>query len=338
METRLFVIAEAGVNHCGSVKLAKDMIRVARESGADAIKFQAFRAEELAHPQAPTAAYQSRGGGQEKSQFEMLKDLELNRSAFSELIEESERQGIEFMSTPFSESCAQMLEDLGVHRFKIGSGEITNPRLIRCVASLGKPVILSTGMSTLDEVRRAVGWIREREAPPPLSLLHCVSAYPAEPRDMNLRCIPTLASEFQVPVGLSDHTLGFDVALAAVALGATIVEKHFTLDRNAPGPDHQASLEPSELNSFIHALRGVEAGLGDGVKRPVESERDTLRVARRSIVAACDLAAGTVLADAHLKFLRPGTGISPADIDRCIGRRLQVDLPAGDQLAWSMIQ
>lgn len=330
------IVAEAGVNHNGDPESARRLVDGAFEAGADAVKFQTFKTERLVSPEAPKAAYQVRTTGAEESQFEMLKRLELPPEAHRSLLAQCRRQGIAFLSTPFDEESADFLDSLGVPAFKIGSGEVTNLPLLRHVARKGKPIILSTGMSWLGEVEAAVRAIREAGGPG-LALLHCVSNYPADPRDANLRAMRTMAEAFDVPVGYSDHTLGADVALAAVALGACVIEKHFTLDRNLPGPDHRASLEPAELAALVKGIRTVELALGTGRKEPAASEADVAGAARKSLVMARDAAAGTVLTEDLVSIQRPGTGLPPAVLPYVIGRRLRRDVAAGAVITLAML-
>ena len=326
-----FVIAEAGVNHNGDVELAHRLVDVAAEAGADAVKFQSFDPERLVSPLARKAAYQAEATGHRESQLEMLRRLVLPSEALAKLAAHAAERGIIFLSTPFDESSADLLETLGMPAYKVPSGEVTNHPLVAHVAAKGLPVLLSTGMSTLEEVAQAVAVVREN-GDPPLALLHCVSNYPAAPRDSNLRAIAAMRAAFGVPVGWSDHTEGLQVSLAAVAAGADLLEKHVTLNRNLPGPDHRSSLEPEELAELVRAVREVELAMGDGVKRPVASEAATSEVARRSLHAARALPAGHLLETGDLIALRPGTGISPALRDRVVGRRLKVAVAGGEML------
>lgn len=326
-----FIIAEAGVNHNGRLDLALSLVDAARAAGADAVKFQTFRADALAAPSAPKAEYQSRATGDDASQVEMLRALELDETAHHALLARCSDLGITFLSSPFDAGSADLLERLGVPAYKLGSGEITNLPLLRHVAAKGRPVILSTGMSQLGEVETAVHTLEEGGASG-IALLHCVSNYPAAPEDVNLRAMDTLRAAFGYPVGYSDHTLGDEVSLAAVARGATILERHFTLDRTLPGPDHQASLEPAELRNWISSVRKVEAALGDGRKRPAPSEAGTAAVARKSLVAARDLSAGETVRDADVALMRPGTGLPAAFQEYVIGRVLRRELRRGDLL------
>src|SRR6266568_1861300 len=277
-----FIIAEAGVNHDGQLERALALVDAAHAAGADCVKFQTFQADALISPDAPKAVYQARDRPHE-SQLEMVRRLELPFDAFRAIQARASERDLLFLSTPFDERSADWLTQLKVPAFKVGSGDLTNLPFLRHLARVGVPLILSTGMSTLDEVHNAVRAVREI-APVPLALLHCVSNYPADPADANLRAMATLAAAFDVPVGYSDHTDGIETALAAVALGACVVEKHLTLDRGLPGPDHAASLAPDEFAQMVHGIRTVERALGDGIKRPRPSEADTASVARRSLV------------------------------------------------------
>ncbi|BAE48884.1 N-acetylneuraminate synthase [Paramagnetospirillum magneticum] len=329
-----FVIAEAGVNHNGDLALAHRLVDMAVQAGADAVKFQTFTAEKVVSAQAPKAAYQkvTTGGGQ--SQLDMVRGFQLPPEAFAELSEHCIQAGILFMSTPFDLDSVDVLDRLDVPAFKLPSGEITNPLLLRRVAATGRPVILSTGMGSLVEVAAAVD-ILERAGCHDLMLLHCTSAYPAPVESANLRAMSTLAAAFHRPVGYSDHTEGFEAAIAAVALGACCIEKHFTLDRSLPGPDHLASVSPADLGALVAVIRRVEKGLGDGCKRPTVAEEDTRAVARRSLFAARALAAGAVMTEEDLIALRPGGGISPMQVDMVVGRRLTRAVAEGTLLEWS---
>jgi N,N'-diacetyllegionaminate synthase len=316
-----FIIAEAGVNHNGDVALAEKLVDAARAAGADAVKFQTFNAGSLASDAAGLAPYQAAAGVRD-GQKAMLAKLELDEAAHRRLQARAGKAGLEFLSTPFDEESADMLERLAIPRFKVPSGEITNKGLIEHVARKGLPMILSTGMSDLEEVRRAVGWIRAVSSAP-LTVLHCVTEYPAPADQVNLRAMAAMHEALGLPVGYSDHTLGTEISVAAVALGASVIEKHLTLDRTMPGPDHAASLEPSEFAAMVRQIRTVSSALGDGVKRPAPCEEKNRAAARRSLVAARDLPAGRALARADLAAKRPGTGVSPADIDRVIGKPLK---------------
>ena len=332
---RVFVIAEAGVNHNGDMAIAEKLIDAAADAGADAVKFQTFKADRVAGLDAPKAAYQTRTTDAAESQRDMLRRLELPQAAHAPLMARCAGRGIEFMSTPFDTASAELLAGLGVKRIKIGSGELTNIPFLRAVARLGLPMILSTGMADLDEIGETLDAVRAAGCHD-ASLLHCVSNYPAEPADANLRAMKTMAEKFGLPVGYSDHTMGTAVAIAAVALGAAIIEKHFTLDRAMTGPDHAASIEADELADMIAAIRSVEVCLGDGIKRPAESEMENRRLVRRSLVAARDIAKGAALTEAMMDALRPGTGLPPIAGDRLIGRTAKRDIPAGTLLREEM--
>jgi N-acetylneuraminate synthase len=334
----VFVIAEAGVNHNGDRRLAERLVDAAKAAGADAVKFQTFKAENIASRGATLAAYQ-KAAAKGASQLEMLKRLELSEADHRALLARCRRAGIQFLSTPFDVESADLLARLGLKVFKLPSGELTNKGLLEHVARLRRPVILSTGMSTLAEVRAAVGWIRRaggarRAGRAPLTLLHCVTEYPAPAAEVNLRAMDTLKKAFGLPVGYSDHTMGIEVAVAAVARGAEVIEKHFTLDRTLPGPDHKASLEPAEFKALVAAVRTVSAALGDGVKRPAPCERKNMAVARKSLVAARDLPRGARLAAADVLVKRPGTGIPPAGLSKALGRTLARAVRADEVLTW----
>lgn len=334
-QDRVLVIAEAGVNHNGSIERALAMVDTAAEAGADTVKFQTFRAGRLASRQAPLAAYQENAIGAGESQLEMLRRLELDEAAHRRLMERCAERGIEFLSTPFDpESLTLLAERLDLPRLKLGSGELTNAPLLLAAGRSKKPVILSTGMGRLEEVEAALGVLAlgylggERASLDAFAdafadprgkamlrdkviLLHCTTEYPAPHSEANLRAMDTLARSFGLPVGFSDHTLGSAVALAAVALGAAVIEKHFTLDRSLPGPDHQASIEAGELAELVTGIRQIEAALGDGVKAPTRSERRNIAVVRKSLVAACPIARGELFTPENLTVKRPGGGVSP---------------------------
>lgn len=349
MGRELFVIAEAGVNHNGDLGRALELVDVAAEAGADAVKFQTFRAESLVTRSAPLAKYQERSEGAGGGQYELLKRLELDEDAFAALAARCLERGIEFMSTPFDIPSVVMLERIGVRRLKVPSGEATNPALLRAVARTGKPLILSTGMCTLAEVERALSIIAHVLAPdaasPPFwttegrallasrtTVLHCTTEYPAPPSSANLRAMQTLAEAFGVPVGYSDHTEGVEISAAAVALGATVIEKHFTLDRSLPGPDHAASLEARELPRFVQALRGVRDALGTGVKVPQPAELGNRTVARRSLVAARPIAKGELFTEENVALKRPASGIPADRLDEVLGRAASRSYDADDFL------
>ena len=325
-----FIIAEAGVNHNGDASLAKKLIDAAQKAGADAVKFQTFKAEDVVTRTAAKAEYQKKTTGAEESQFVMIKRLELGERGLKELVDYAQRKRIIFLSSPFDKRSVDLLDELGVPAFKIASGEITNLPLIKYIAQKGKPIILSTGMSTLGEIEESLETVRE-EGAKQIILLHCVSSYPAKAENMNLRAMGTLRCAFDLPVGLSDHSLGITIPIAAVALGACLIEKHLTLDKSLPGPDHQASLEPEELKQMIEAIRGVAKAMGDGSKMPTEEEKQIRDVVRRSLIARVNIPKGTVITEAMLGIKRPGTGVEPKLIDKVIGtvarRRIEQDEP-----------
>ncbi len=335
---RSFIIGEAGVNHDGDVKTAKKLIDVAVDADADAIKFQTFKAENIVTSSTPKAKYQIENTSIDESQFEMLKRLELSASAYKELFTYCKGKNIIFISTPFDKESADFLDSMGMEIFKIPSGEITNKSLIQHIAAKHKPIFLSTGMSYLGEVEKAVFWINEiwdgLDKKPGLTLLHCVSNYPASEDDSNLSVMKTMEVAFGLPVGYSDHTLGIEIPIAAVAMGAKVIEKHFTLDRNMEGPDHKASLEPDELRLMIKAIRKVEKALGDGIKKPTKREAELRDVARRSLVLARDIKAGEIIAPDDLATKRPGTGIQPEFLDLIIGMQTKKDIIADSVLKW----
>jgi N-acetylneuraminate synthase len=331
--SHVFIIAEAGVNHNGSLDLAVRLIDAAKASGADAVKFQTFRADLLATRSAQKAPYQERTAAGAESQFEMLQRLELDEAAHRRLISHCREVGIQFLSSPFDSQSADLLAALDVPLFKVPSGEITNLPFLEYLARKGRPLILSTGMSTLAEVEEAVR-VLETAGATKLTLLHCVTEYPAPFEQVNLRAMQTLRSAFGLPVGYSDHTPGIEIAVAAVALGAEVVEKHFTLDRSLPGPDHSASLEPQELRQMVEAIRHVEAALGTGIKAPAPCELPNLPIARKSLVAARPLSAGHRLEQGDLDIKRPGNGIAPKLLPELTGRTLRVSLSKDETILW----
>ena len=326
-----FVIAEAGVNHNGDIALAHSLIDAAADAGANAVKFQTFDADALVAADAPKAAYQTKRTDAGESQRDMLRRLMLSEQAHHELKRHALTRGLCFLSTPFEETSAELLDRVGIGALKVPSGELTNLPFLRSLARRRLPMIISTGMADLEEVSAAVTAVRDAGAPP-LALLHCTSSYPAPTEATNLRAMQTLRARFNVPVGYSDHTLGLTIPVAAVALGASILEKHLTLDRQLPGPDHAASMEPSEFGTMVVAVRTAEQALGDGVKRPHACEFEVRRVARKSLFAARTLPAGAVLAPGDLIARRPGTGISPARLDGIVGTRLKRAVAEGAML------
>ena len=331
-----FIVAEAGVNHNGDVEIARKLVEAAVSAGADAVKFQTFKAERLVTPHAPKADYQKRTTDAEETHFDMIHRLELSADMHRALIDYCRDRDILFMSSPFDEDSADLLTDLDVAVFKIPSGEVTNLPFLAHVARKGKPMIVSTGMSYLGEVDAAVRTIRDA-GNRDIVLLHCVSNYPAAIEDVNLKAMQTMAVAFDVPVGYSDHTLGIEVPMAAVAMGAHVIEKHFTLDRSLPGPDHVASLEPDELAAMVRGIRLVESALGHGQKEPAASEANTAAVARKSLVAAREIPAGTTLTEDLIAIKRPGTGLPPVMRRNLVGRRVKTRVPAGALLTLEML-
>jgi N-acetylneuraminate synthase/N,N'-diacetyllegionaminate synthase len=327
-----FIIAEAGVNHNGNLDLAKQLVDAAVEAGADAVKFQTFKPAELISAAAPKADYQRATTGTAEQQLEMVRRLEMTEEMTRSVAEHAAMRKIMFLSTGFDEGSVDLLDAIGVPAFKVGSGDVTALPLLEFIGRKRKPVILSTGMSYIEEVRRAVETLVASGCPE-VALLQCVSSYPADPNAANLRVIQTLKDTFNVPVGFSDHSLGSELSIAAVALGANIIEKHITLDTSLPGPDHRASLTPEAFKSMVRSIRLVEPSLGDGVKRPTLSEQNVRDVARRSIVAACTIPRDTVITREMLAFKRPGTGISPAEWMNIVGRRTGREIPVDTLIA-----
>jgi N-acetylneuraminate synthase/N,N'-diacetyllegionaminate synthase len=332
-----FIVAEAGVNHNGRLDLALQLVEVARQAGADAVKFQTYVTEKLVTPDAIMAEYQATNVGVVQTQFELLKQLELDYSAFHQIQAHARGQGILFLSTADEEDSLDFLDSLDVPAFKIGSAEVTNLPFLRHAGHKGRPILLSTGMSTLGEVDAAV-WAIEETGHRELALLHCVSDYPAAPGDTNLRAMDTLRAAFQVPVGLSDHSLGIEIAVAAVARGACIIEKHLTLDRQLPGPDHVMSLEGPEFADLVRAIRHVEAALGSGRKWPTERELATKRVVQKVLVAAHDIPAGKILAPNDLTLRRTSGGLPAAFEEHLIGRRARQAIRALEPIGLSMVE
>jgi len=302
---KVFIIAEAGVNHNGSIEIAKKLIDVAASSGADAVKFQTFKAENLVSKNAKKAQYQKQTTNKEETQFDMLKKLELDFHTHKKLLAYCKTKNIMFLSTPFDIDSIDLLNVLGLEIFKIPSGEITNLPYLRHIGKLGKKVILSTGMANIGEID--------------ITILHANTEYPTPMEDVNLKAMLTIGKTFDVAFGYSDHTLGIEVDIAAVALGASCIEKHFTLDKTMQGPDHKASLEPNELKAMVSAIRNIELALGSGIKKPSKSESKNKNIVRKSIVAKCDIKKGDILSEDNLAIKRPGNGISPMRWDEIIG-------------------
>ena len=333
----VFVIAEAGVNHNGDIAMALQLCDAAKKAGADAVKFQTFRAEDLVVRGAPTAEYQARQTG-DQDQFLMLERLELSEAQHQKIKAYCDVIGIEFFSTPFSVNAVDMLVKLGVKRLKLSSGELTHRALVEHAAATQLPSLISTGMGTMQEIIDAVAWvIAARGHLRDVVVLHCTSAYPAPDKTLNLLAMQSMARDLNVAIGYSDHSLGIEAPLAAVALGACVIEKHLTLDRHLPGPDHSASLEPDEFLRMVQGIRRVSAMLGDGVKAPLPEELDTARVARRSVVAAVNIAAGEVITAGMLICRRPATGIAPRDLQRVIGQCALTRIAAGSVLQWDQL-
>lgn len=316
----IFIIAEAGVNHNGKIEIAKKMVDAAVLAGADAVKFQTFKPENLVSKSARKAEYQTETTDKTEFQFDMLKRLELTPDMHELLIDYCRQKNILFLSTPFDIESLHYLVQCGLDIIKIPSGEITNYPYLREVGKTGKRIILSTGMSTLDEVRDAVKVLKENGSQD-ITLLHCNTEYPTPYMDVNLKAMLTLKNELGVTVGYSDHTLGIEVSIAAAALGATVIEKHFTLDRTMEGPDHKASLEPNELRAMVRAIRNIELALGSEKKEPSNSEKKNIGIVRKSIVAKCSIKAGELFTENNLTTKRPGTGISPMDWDKVINQK-----------------
>lgn len=333
--SRTFIIAEAGVNHNGSLDVAKRLVDAAKLAGADAIKFQTFKAEKLVSHKAEKASYQKATTDEDETQFEMIKRLELSRDDHFQLVQHCQKVGIEFLSTAFDSESVNLLREIGMRVWKIPSGEITNLPYLRSLGAFGKPLLLSTGMATLGEVEAAInaleiaGCLHSN-----ITVLHCTTEYPAPLEEVNLKAMISMGQAFGVAYGYSDHTQGVIVPIAAAALGATVIEKHFTLDRRMDGPDHKASLEPAELATMIIGIRSVEAALGDGIKRPTISELSNRQVARKSIVAARRIMKGEVFNGENLTVKRPGTGISPMEWDRVVGRIAHKDYEIEEAIVW----
>lgn len=322
--SKVFIIAEAGVNHNGSIEIAKKLIDEAAKCGVDAVKFQSFKAKNLVTKIAKQADYQKENMKKEVSQYEMLKALELSYDNHIELINYSKEKGIMFLSSPFDLESIDMLMELGIEMFKVPSGEIENVPYLKKIAKTGKKVILSTGMSNLADIEFALDILREAGAKD-ISVLHCNTDYPTKMEEVNLTAMNTIGNAFLVEIGYSDHTKGIEIPIAAVALGAKIIEKHFTLDKNMEGPDHKASLEPDELKAMVDSIRNVEIALGNGIKALTNSEKKNIKVARKSIICSSYIKKGEVFTEENLTIKRPGTGLSPKMWDNIIGKKAQRD-------------
>ena len=322
----VFIIAEAGVNHNGSIELAKKLIDIAANSGADAVKFQTFKADNLVSKSAQKADYQKKTTDADESQYEMIKKLELDLNAHKTLISYSKEKGIIFLSTPFDHESIELLHKLGLEIFKIPSGEITNLPYLKHIGKLNKKIILSTGMSDIGEVEDALEVLEKAGTKKEnITILHANTMYPTPMEDVNLKAMQTIACTFGVDVGYSDHTLGIEVPIAAVAMGAKVIEKHFTLDKSMQGPDHKASLNPSELKEMVKAIRNIEKALGSGIKKPTLSEKPNIKIARKSIVASKDIKKGEVLSEENLTIKRPASGINPMRWDEVVGTYAKKD-------------
>jgi N,N'-diacetyllegionaminate synthase len=335
MNVRTLIIAEAGVNHNGDIQMARRLIDAAAAAGADLVKFQTFRADRLVTASAKKASYQIATTAADESQHEMIRKLELTEAMHDNLIDHCRQRKIEFFSTAFDIDSLDYLMQLGMERVKVPSGEITNLPYLRRVGGFGKPVILSTGMSNLGDIEAALNVLELAGTPRDrITVLHCNTEYPVPMVEVNLRAMRSIREAFGVEVGFSDHTEGIEVAIAAVALGARVIEKHFTLDRNLPGPDHRASIEPDELGRMISSIRNIELAMGDGIKRPSASEERNRPIARKSLVAARPINKGELFSATNMTAKRPGTGISPMRWDEVLGRKAGRDFFIDEPIEW----
>ena len=333
MKNKVFIIAEAGVNHNGSLELAKKLVDVAYKAGVDAVKFQTFKAKNLVSKSAKMADYQKENLKKETSQYEMLKQLELAFDEFIELKKYCNEKNIIFLSTPFDDESIEFLDNLGLEIFKISSGEITNLPYLRKIGKLQKKVILSTGMSNLCDIENALNILLQAGTKKEnITILHANTEYPTPKEDVNLKAMLTIKEAFKVDVGYSDHTLGIEIPIAAVAMGASVIEKHFTLDKTMSGPDHKASLEPHELKAMTKAIRNIEIALGDGIKKPSKSETKNIEIARKSIVAKCNIKKGEIFSEKNLTTKRPANGISPMRWDEVIGKVANKDYEEDERI------
>jgi N,N'-diacetyllegionaminate synthase len=334
-----FIIAEAGVNHNGDIDFAKKLVDIAASAGADAVKFQTFKAEKLVLQGVDKAKYQMNSTGPKESQYQMLKKLELTESNFEELKTYAEKNNIIFLSTPFDHESVDFLDRIDVPLFKIGSGEITNLPLLSHIAKKNKPVILSTGMATLGEIEEALHTLMSEELKD-IIVLHCITSYPAKTEEANLNVIKTLRSCFKLPVGLSDHTLGINVSLAARVLGACVIEKHFTLDKKLPGPDHRASLDPDELKALVKGIREIESALGDGIRNPTKEEENIKKFVRKKLIAIVDIPKNTTISEEMITIKRVGTdeGIPPKFFNDILGKKTYQDIKINSIINWNMIK
>ena len=332
-----FIVAEAGVNHNGDIKIAKKLIDAAKEAGADAVKFQTFKAEKLVTKDTDMAEYQKENIGRMETQFDMLKKLELEEDDFFELKKYCDKKGIIFLSTPHSnEWSVDLLEKLGVEAYKIGSGDLTNIPFLEYAAKIGKPIIISTGMANMEEVKEAVETIKNT-GNDKIVVLHCTTDYPCDLNDVNLRAMEKMRRELGALVGYSDHTVGITTPIAAVSLGAVLIEKHFTLDRNMEGPDHKASIEPHELKRMVEEIRKIEKVMGNWEKKPTAKEIEIIKLMRKSLVSTRKLKRGDVIRREDVVIKRPGTGIEPKYLNDVIGKRVKKDIEKDDVIKWDNI-
>lgn len=328
-----FIIAEAGVNHNGDKNLAYKLIDVAKESGADAVKFQTFKADRVISKNTQMADYQKKNLGKEDSQIEMIKKLELSYKDFEDLKKYCDEKNIIFLSTPFDEESIEFLDKL-VPYYKIPSGEIVNYPYLKLIAEKNKPIIMSTGMANLSDVEKALDAIYSINQDAEIYLLHCTTNYPTPYEEVNLKAMITLKEAFKLPVGYSDHTLGIEVPIAAVAMGAQIIEKHFTLDRNLPGPDHKASLKPNELKAMINAIRNIEKSLGNGIKKPNKSEKEIEKVVRKKLVATRDIKSGETISEKDIAIKRSNIGLSPDFLEVIVGKKIIKNIKEDEGFTW----
>jgi N,N'-diacetyllegionaminate synthase len=333
VSNKTFIIAEAGVNHNGDKNLAYKLIDIAKESGANAVKFQTFKAEKGISKYTKMADYQKKNLGKEDSQIEMIKKLELSYKDFEDLKKYCGEKGIIFLSTPFDEESIEFLDKL-VPYYKIPSGEIVNYPYLKLIAEKNKPIIMSTGMANLSDVEKALDTIYSINQDAEIYLLHCTTNYPTPYEEVNLKAMITLKEAFKIPVGYSDHTLGIEVPTAAVAMGAQIIEKHFTLDRNLPGPDHKASLEPNELKAMVNAIRNIEKALGNGIKKPNKSEKEIENVVRKKLVATRDIKSGETISEKDIAIKRSNIGLSPDFLEVITGKKIIKNIKEDEGFTW----
>ena len=334
--SKVIIIAEAGVNHNGDLNQAKSLIDAASDSGANIVKFQAFKADNLVSKHAEKAHYQKAVTSKDESHYEMIKKLELNYNQHKILLSYANQKNIEFLSTPFDIESVKMVRKLGLSRIKIPSGEITNLPYLKYIGKLNTSIILSTGMASLKEIEEAISILEKAGTTRKnITILHCNTEYPSPMKDVNLKAMNSIAKKLKVDVGYSDHTNGIEISIAAVAMGAKVIEKHFTLDRKLEGPDHAASLEPKELQNMVKAIRNIEIALGDGIKEPSNSEKKNIEIARKSIVAKCDIKPGDFFSEENITTKRPGSGISPMKWYDLIGSVSSKKYEKDDLLTWN---